>query len=232
MIPLRDYNPSRHTPWMTYLILAANVGVFLFQMQVRLLGGDHAYAALVARLGLVPAFLTSPGLWQQMPLPAPLTVFTSMFVHGDPFHLLGNMLYLWVFADNVEDAMGPLRFALFYLLCGLAAAGTQVLVMPDSTVPMIGASGAIAGVLGAYLVLYPSAQVLTLVFLLFFVRIMYLPAVILLGFWFLLQVLSAGGGAAAGVAWFAHIGGFVAGFLLVNAFAVRVKRRMVVIDPY
>ena len=232
MIPLRDHNPSRHTPWVTYLILGANVAMFAYQMQVRALAGDGAYAALVGRLGVVPAYLTTPALWERMAVPAPLTLLTSMFLHGDPLHLIGNMLYLWVFADNVEDAMGPLRFAVFYLLCGLAAAGTQIAMMPDSTVPMIGASGAIAGVLGAYLVLYPSAQVLTLVFLLFFVRLIYLPAVLLLGFWFLLQLLSAGGGAGAGVAWFAHIGGFLAGFLLVNAFAVRVKRRMVVIDPY
>lgn len=224
MIPLRDENPSRTTPWVTYAILAANIAVFLYQIQVRLTGGDEAYVQLVYRLGLVPEQLTSPSLWSAMPIPAPLTVLTSMFVHGDLFHIAGNMLYLWVFADNVEDAMGHVRFTLFYLLSGVAAAGLQVALMPGSDIPMVGASGAIAGVLGAYLILYPGAQVLTLVFLFIFIRIMYLPAVILLGLWFVIQVLSAGGGDGAGVAWFAHIGGFVGGVLMVPVFAVRARK--------
>ena len=160
-------------------------------------------------------------------MPAPLTLFTSMFVHGDLFHLAGNMLYLWVFGDNVEDMMGPFRFLAFYVLCGLGAAATQVALMPGSEVPMVGASGAIAGVLGAYALLFPGAQVLTLVFLLIFIRIMYLPAFVLLGIWFLIQVLSAGGGSEAGVAWWAHIGGFVAGALLLRTFAVRRPHRVI-----
>lgn len=232
MIPLRDLNPSRSTPWVTYTILGANIAVFLYQIQVQVTGGPEAYIQLVTRLGLVPAFIMSPEVWSSMPIPAPLTVFTSMFVHGDLFHLGGNMLYLWVFADNVEDAMGPGRFALFYMLSGLGAASLQVALMPGSEIPMVGASGAIAGVLGAYMMLYPGAQVLTLVFLVIFIRVMYLPAVLLLGFWFLIQVLSAGSGGQAGVAWFAHIGGFVVGAVLVGAFAVRLGGTVQAIDRY
>ena len=227
MIPLRDENPSRHTPWMMWLLLAANLVMFGYQIAVRAAGGDDAYVELFFRLGLIPEALTSPGAWASMSVPAPLTLLSSMFVHGDFFHLGGNMLYLWIFGDNVEDAMGPFRFLAFYLLCGLGAAATQVALMPGSDVPMVGASGAIAGVLAAYALLYPGAQVLTLVFLLIFIRIMYLPAVVLLGIWFLMQVLSAGSGGGAGVAWWAHIGGFVVGLLLVRGFAVRLAPRTV-----
>ncbi len=219
MFPLRDLNPSRTTPWVTYAVLAINVAVFLHQIQVRIGGGDAAYVGFVTALGLVPELLLSPTTWDQMPVPAPLTLLTSMFVHGGLLHLAGNMLYLWVFADNVEDAMGSARFAIFYVLCGLGAAASQVALMPDSSVPMVGASGAIAGVLGAYLILYPRAQVLTLIFLIFIVRLVYLPAAVLLGIWFLIQVISASRSAGAGVAWFAHIGGFLVGALLVRAFA-------------
>ena len=216
MIPLRDENPSRNRPWMMWLLLAGNLAMFAYQIQVRASGGDEAYVALFFRLGLIPEALTSPGAWVNMSVPAPLTLF----------HLAGNMLYLWIFGDNVEDVMGPLRFLIFYLLCGLGAAATQVALMPGSDVPMVGASGAIAGVLGAYALLYPRAQVLTLVFLLIFIRVMYLPAVVLLGIWFLMQSLSAGGG-GAGVAWWAHIGGFVVGALLVRAFAVNLTPRTI-----
>ena len=160
-----------------------------------------------------------------MPIPAPLTLLTSMFVHGDLFHLGGNMLYLWVFADNVEDRLGSVRFLAFYLLCGLSAAGAQVALMPESTIPMVGASGAIAGVLGAYMLLYPTARVLTLVVLVIFIRIMYLPSVLLLGIWFLIQLWSAGSGGTVGVAWYAHVGGFVAGLVLVGVFAKRMRHR-------
>lgn len=227
MIPLRDENPSRHTPWMMWLLLAGNLAMFVYQIQIRAAGGDDAYVELFFRLGLIPEALTSPGVWTSMPVPAPLTLFSSMFVHGDFFHLAGNMLYLWIFGDNVEDVMGPFRFLAFYLLCGLGAAATQVAIMPASDVPMVGASGAIAGILGAYALLYPRARVLTLVFLLIFVRIMYLPAVVLLGIWFLMQLLSAGSSAGAGVAWWAHIGGFVVGVVLVRALAARLPTRTI-----
>jgi membrane associated rhomboid family serine protease len=212
---------------MMWLLLAGNLAMFVYQIQIRAAGGDDAYVELFFRLGLIPEALTSPGVWTSMPVPAPLTLFGSMFVHGDFFHLAGNMLYLWIFGDNVEDVMGPFRFLAFYLLCGLGAAATQVAIMPASDVPMVGASGAIAGILGAYALLYPRARVLTLVFLLIFVRIMYLPAVVLLGIWFLMQLLSAGSSAGAGVAWWAHIGGFVVGVVLVRALAARLPTRTI-----
>ena len=227
MIPLRDYNPSRTTPWVTYLLVGLNLAVFAFQIRLQLVGGEQAYAGFVYQTGLVPRYLLSPAVWSQMPLPAPLTIFTSMFVHAGVLHLGGNLLYLWIFGDNVEDAMGHFRFLFFYVLCGCGAAMSQVVLMPSSTIPMVGASGAIAGVLGAYLILYPGAQVLTLVFLFVFVRVMYLPAIVLLGIWFAIQIISATGGTGAGVAWFAHIGGFVVGVLAVSVLAVRYRGRMV-----
>ncbi|MFQ5743223.1 MAG: rhomboid family intramembrane serine protease [Acidobacteriota bacterium] len=223
MIPLRDENPTRTTPWVNYLLVAINVVVFIYQMELSLQGGSQAYVGFVQSLALRADHLLSPSLWFQTAVPAPLTLFTAIFVHADLWHLLGNMLYLWIFGDNVEDAMGHIPYALFYLICGLGAALAQVAVSPGSATPMIGASGAIAGILGAYLVLHPGARVLTLVFLVFFVRIMYLPAIILLGIWFLMQLVSAASG-GAGVAWYAHIGGFVVGILLVGGFVTRSRR--------
>jgi membrane associated rhomboid family serine protease len=217
LIPLRDENPTQTTPWVTRLLVSVNVAVFVYQTTLLLGHNEQVYLGFVQQLALRPDYLLSPTVWRSMPIPAPLTIFTSMFVHGGLWHLLGNMLYLWIFGDNVEDSMGHLRFLVFYLVCGLAAALTQVLLSLGSTTPMVGASGAVAGVLGAYLVLHPRAQVLTLVFLLIFFRIMYLPAIVLLGIWFALQILSAVGG-GPGVAWYAHIGGFVAGIVLVGAF--------------
>jgi len=158
-----------------------------------------------------------------IPVPLWLTLFSAMFLHGSILHVLGNMLYLWIFGDNVEDAMGPVRFLIFYLLCGTVAAFAQIAIAPGSSVPTIGASGAIAGVLGAYFVLYPYAKVLTIIPIFFFLRLIAIPAVFLIGFWFVLQVISGAGsfGASGGVAWFAHIGGFVAGLLLVGLFRRR-----------
>jgi membrane associated rhomboid family serine protease len=232
VITLRDENPNLTTPWVTRALVAINVAVFVYQTTLMVGRGDQVYVDFVQALALRPDFLLSPTAWLSMPVPAPLTIFTSMFVHAGLWHLLGNMIYLWIFGDNVEDAMGHLRFLLFYLLCGLAAALTQVMLSLGSNTPMVGASGAIAGVLGAYLILHPGAKVLTLVFLFIFIRIMYLPAIVLLGLWFALQVISAVGG-GAGVAWYAHIGGFVAGIILVGAFVTGGKpprRRMSVID--
>jgi membrane associated rhomboid family serine protease len=160
-----------------------------------------------------------------------LTIFTAMFMHGGFLHIIGNMLFLWIFGNNVEDSMGPLRFLVFYLLGGIAAAALQVAVSPDSTAPLIGASGAIAGVLGGYILLYPRARVLTLVFIIFFVTVLYLPAAVVLGLWFLQQIYfgAAGlsdptGGAGGGVAYFAHIGGFAFGLIFIKLFAKRVKQ--------
>jgi membrane associated rhomboid family serine protease len=173
---------------------------------------------LVAKYGLIPGeLLGGRDLPPTIAIPLWLTLLTSMFLHGSILHVVGNMLYLWVFGDNVEDAMGPVRFLLFYILCGAAAGLAQVGAGPASPVPTIGASGAIAGVLAAYLVLYPRARILTLIPIFFFVRLIAIPAALLLGFWFFLQIFSGVGalGSSTGVAWFAHIGGFVAGLLLV-----------------
>ena len=217
MIPLRDENPTRTNPWVTQLLVVSNIAVFAYEFLLGMRGGNEALVAFIQSFGLRPDYLLSPTAWGETPVAVPLTMFTSMFVHAGLLHLIGNMLYLWIFGDNVEDAMGHARFLLFYLLCGLGAAVAQVVVSPGSSIPMVGASGAIAGVLGAYVILYPNARVLTLVFLIVFIRVMYLPAIVLLGIWFLLQILSAvsGGG---GVAWYAHIGGFVVGVLLVGSF--------------
>lgn len=173
--------------------------------------------------GVVPLELT-----QQFSVYEVLTLFTSIFLHGGFMHILGNMLYLWIFGNNVEDVMGRWQFVLFYLFCGVLAGLAQVLAGPGVEIPSIGASGAIAGVLGAYVILYPRARVATLVFLGFFARVVYLPALLVLVFWFLLQllngVLAVATFQSSGVAWFAHIGGFVAGLALVWLFAPRRKR--------
>jgi len=158
-----------------------------------------------------------------IPIPLWLTLLTSIFMHGSIMHVLGNMLYLWIFGDNVEDAMGSARFLVFYLLCGAVATFAQIAIGPGSSIPVVGASGAIAGVLAAYFMLYPYARVMTIIPIFFFIRLVALPAVILLGFWFILQVISGAGalGSSGGVAWFAHIGGFIAGLILVFPFRRR-----------
>lgn len=221
MIPLRDTIVGRTTPVVSYTFIGANVLVFLFQMSL----GQEGFEAIVYGLGVIPAALLGdaslpPELYL---VPPTATVFTSMFLHGGLLHLAGNMLYLWIFADNVEDAMGHVRFVIFYLLCGIGAALAQALPNPDSTIPMIGASGAISGVLGAYLLLYPRAQVLVLIPLGLFSQIVHLPAMFVLGLWFVLQLVSSafaptdGGGVAFG----AHIGGFVVGMVLIPLFKHR-----------
>jgi len=216
VIPLRDDNPGRTTPVVTVGLMAANILVFLYQLSL----GQEQMQELVFRLGLIPVEVTTAA--HAIPdLPVALTFFTSMFLHGDIMHLAGNMLFLWVFGNNVEDETGHVLFLVFYLACGLAAASLQVAMLPDSSIPMIGASGAIAGVLGAYLVLYPHARVLTLVPIFFFLRLMYLPAIVVLGIWFLYQLLlsaTMGSVPGGGVAFFAHIGGFVTGMALIILF--------------
>jgi membrane associated rhomboid family serine protease len=223
MIPLRDDNPTTLTPWLTISFIIACVLVFLWQVSL----GARGFEAAVFRLGVVPASLLGLKPLAQEPslVPPGLTLLTSMFLHGGWMHLIGNMLYLWIFGNNVEDAMGHVRFVLFYLLCGIVAALAQALPHPDSTIPMIGASGAISGVLGAYLLLYPRARVLVLVPLGFYTRLVHLPAMLVLGFWFVLQIINSAllTQAGGGVAWGAHIGGFVAGMALIPLF----KRRNV-----
>ena len=221
MIPLRDNIPSRITPVVTVAAILACTIIFLWQLSL----GERGFQAAVYSLGVVPATLLRdarlpPDLYL---IPPVATVFTSMFLHGGWLHLIGNMLFLWIFGDNVEDAMGHFRFVVFYLVCGVAAALAQSLPNPDSTVPMIGASGAISGVLGAYLLLYPRAQVLVLIPLGLFTQLVHLPAILVLGLWFAIQLVSSllAAPGAGGVAFGAHVGGFVAGMILVPLF----KRR-------
>ena len=218
MIPLRDENPTRSAPYVVWALVIINIIVFVYT--AALAQGPHSPAAAFQ---LVPAELTTG---RDIPPTGPispwLTIFTSMFMHANLLHIGGNMLYLWIFGNNIEDALGHLRFLIFYLICGLAAALLQVALSPYSTIPMLGASGAIAGVLGAYLVLFPRARVVTLV-IFFFVQVVYLPASVVLGLWFALQlinglVFASGMTPGGGVAYGAHIGGFIAGMAMVYLF--------------
>jgi membrane associated rhomboid family serine protease len=203
-------------------LIAANVLVFLYQVSL----GPRSSQLFVYQYGAIPAVIAGG---QRLPaniatIPPMLSVFTSMFLHGGWMHLIGNMWFLWIFGNNIEEAMGSLRFLLFYVVCGLLASWSHIASNTNSILPSIGASGAIAGVLGAYIMLYPRARVWTLIFLGFFIRLMYIPAGIILGYWFLIQVLSgsmAGRQDAGGVAFWAHIGGFISGILLVGLFKKR-----------
>lgn len=219
MIPLRDDNPSSSRPITTYLIVAICTLVFLFMLT---LGSGSRAEAFIFTWGATPAAIA--GRSGGSPLAAYTTIVTSMFMHGGWFHLIGNMLYLWIFGDNVEDLMGHVGFGAFYLIAGVAATLTHVFLNAGSTVPLVGASGAIAGVLGAYLVLFPRARILSLVPFGFFSRLVEVPALFFLPIWFLLQFLQGVAdiaGTGGGVAWWAHIGGFVAGIVLVPIFARR-----------
>jgi membrane associated rhomboid family serine protease len=217
MIPLRDIIPSRTTPYVTISLISLNVLVFVYELSI-----GRAVDAFTLYFGLVPAAFS----W--------VTVFTSMFLHGGILHVAGNMLYLWIFGDNVEDRMGHGRFLVFYLLCGVAAALAQTITAPDSVVPMVGASGAIAGVMGAYFVLYPKSRIVTLIPLFFFFQVIEVPAILFLGIWFLMQFVSGvgsivtttGGGPAGGVAFWAHVAGFVAGISGVIVFRRPERQRV------
>jgi membrane associated rhomboid family serine protease len=241
MFPIRDDNPHFLTPAVTVGIIAANAAVWVL---VQGLGTEPLLPSSVCELGLVPGDLLGRlPVGVQVPLGPRYacvvqagsswhTLFTSMFLHGGWMHLIGNMWFLWIFGNNVEDSMGHVRFVIFYLLCGLAAAAFQVVSQPSSGVPMVGASGAIGGVMGAYIVLYPRVRVHMLVFLGFYVTRIVVPAVFMLGYWFLLQLLGgavAQGRAGGGVAFWAHVGGFLAGALLVVPFR---NRALVARHPY
>ena len=208
MIPIRDVIPSRTIPVVTIAIIALNTFAFLYQLAL-----GPSVEQFVLYWGLVPAAFS----W--------LTVVTSMFLHGGFLHFGGNMLYLWIFGDNVEDRMGHGRFVVFYLLCGATAALTQTVTDPESVIPMVGASGAIAGVMGAYFVLYPQSRILTLVPIFFFIQLIEVPAIFFLGLWFLIQFLSGVGSVATaagqpggGIAFWAHIAGFATGIATVALF--------------
>ena len=205
MFPLKDTQPSYSRPVATITLIAINVMVFLFEASL----GPYSRNALIEYYGLVP---------DQVRLSS---ILTSMFLHGGWLHVLGNMWFLWIFGDNIEDLLGHAKFLVFYLLCGIVAALGQVIANPNSTVPMVGASGAIAGVMGAYLIKFPRARILTLVFFLF-ITIIEIPAPLMLAYWFVIQLFSGFGSIArthlseGGTAFFAHIAGFVAGILLVK----------------
>ncbi len=219
MLPLSDSNRAYTTPVITWLLIAACVAVFVYQFSL-LQNDPGAGQAFIDAYGMRPALLFGYMTADYAPVPAWATVITSMFLHGGILHLAGNMLYLWIFGDNVEDAMGGFKYVIFYLLCGVAAAMTQAYVQPDSDIPMVGASGAISGVLGAYLFMYPRHNVNTLIFLGFFITVIRVPALIVLGFWFALQLASAWFAPTdePGVAFWAHVGGFVAGVVLHRLF--------------
>ncbi|MBS4027144.1 MAG: rhomboid family intramembrane serine protease [Ignavibacteriales bacterium] len=215
MIPLRDTNPSNTFPIVNYSIIAVNVVVFFYELS---LGAELGQMFLL--LGVVPQKFSADIQTLNIDLGTIQPFFTSMFLHGGWMHLIGNMLFLYVFGDNIEDKFGKGKYILFYFFCGFAAALTQVYINPESHIPMIGASGAIAGVLGAYVVMFPKARVFAVVPMIIFYRAMELPAFLFLGFWFLMQVISGMlslgiGGDAGGVAFWAHIGGFVCGVALV-----------------
>src|SRR3990167_4441506 len=220
MIPLKDDNPTRSFPFVTIIIITVNTFIYVYQLAL----GPRAEELFVLRAGAIPYEITHfLDIYPKAILQPPLTLFTAMFVHGGLLHVGGNMLYLWIFGDNIEDRLGHFRFIIFYILTGLIASLAHIIMMPDSKIPMIGASGAIAGILGAYFLLYPRAHVRTLVFFFFFVDIVKIPALIFLGLWFAFQLLSSGAG--SGIAWYAHIGGFIGGVALIKLFEIKKRRR-------
>jgi membrane associated rhomboid family serine protease len=226
MIPLRDTNRSGTVPVVTIVFIILNGVVFLYELSLGMQLTRFFYV-----FGVVPSFYFSSQYWQTAGLLIGiLPLFTSMFLHGGWLHFLFNMLYLWVFGDNVEDRLGHWRFFFFYFICGFAAALLHIVTNPSSKLPTIGASGSIAGVLGAYLVLFPGARVLTLVPIVFFFQLIELPAILFLGFWFVMQFLSGAmsltSGDVGGTAWWAHIGGFFAGVLLIWRYRNRARRRV------
>ena len=223
MIPLKDDNPTSNKPVITYFLIISCVLIFLIQLSSQ----SYKTGQLFYSYGLIPSVLMGHN---QLPMdlyavPGFVTIFTSMFMHGGFMHLIGNMLYMWIFADNIEDNLGPSKFLTFYLLAGVGAAMTQVLMDTYSQVPMVGASGAIGGVLGAYLINHPNARVLVLIPFGFFSQLIKIRALYVLGFWFILQFISSGGG----VAYAAHIGGFVSGMILILFFNKKRKRKTKVI---
>ena len=217
MIPLKDDNPTRIFPIVTIGIIAANILVFTYQLSL-----GAGYEKFIFTYGAFPYEIThSVDIGPPVQMPVFFTVYSSMFMHGGFMHIIGNMLYLWIFGNNIEDSMGHIRFIFFYLICGTVASLTHIFLAPNSKIPMVGASGAVSGILGAYLLLFPHARILTLVTFGFFIKMIKIPAMVVLGFWIVLQFLNstvASGSEGGGVAWFAHIGGFFAGLILINFF--------------
>jgi membrane associated rhomboid family serine protease len=222
MIPLRDHNPSSRIAFVNLTIIAVNLAVFVYQFFVMPQGPAH----LINTFGAIPKELFSrTDIGAPTPVAAPLTLLSSMFIHAGWLHLFGNMLYLWIFGDNVEDRLGHGRYLIFYGVSGILAGVVHAFIFAESSIPCVGASGAVSGVLAAYLIFYPRAAVSTLFVVFFFIRIVRVPAVLMLGMWIVLQVasgLTELSDHTGGVAWFAHIGGFAAGLVL--AFVLRPKR--------
>jgi membrane associated rhomboid family serine protease len=218
MLPLKDDIPSSRPPVVTVALISANCLIYFYLWSL----GEAGYEKVLFKWGAIPFEVTHGiELTPEIAFPIPLTLFTSMFLHGGFLHLAGNMLYLWIFGDNVEDRLGHAKFLVFYILSGLAASLLYILTSPQSQIPMVGASGAIAGVLGAYMITFPKARILTLIFFGFFIRVVPIPALFVLGFWFLFQLLYALpsiGSTSGGVAFFAHVGGFLAGIVLFKFF--------------
>ena len=224
MIPFRDNIPSRTVPIINIIIIVLNVLVFIFELTL----SPRELDRLIAALGVVPAYVYA---WPRLHDPVAALVvpfFSSMFLHGGWLHLIGNMWYLWIFGDNVEDRLGHVRYLIFYLLCGIGAGLVQTVFSGPSRVPSIGASGAIAGVLGAYVISYPWAKVLTLVPIFIFIQVIEIPAILVLGFWFIMQFFYGTASLAVsssantgGVAWWAHVGGFIIGIVLIGIMARR-----------
>ncbi|MCX8030725.1 MAG: rhomboid family intramembrane serine protease [Thermodesulfovibrionales bacterium] len=214
MIPFKDDNPTETFPIITILIIVLNSVIFIWQITSPLGIEKTAYY-----FGAIPHNLLLANVIVQ-PISPTVSIFTSMFLHGGFLHLIGNMLYLWIFGNNIEDALGHIRFLIFYLFSGVVAVYSHAITDPSSFIPMIGASGAVSGILGAYLLLYPKAKVYTIFFFGFFWQIVRLPAIVVIGFWAIIQIfsgmLSYGIGQQGGVAWFAHIGGFLIGLLTIK----------------
>ncbi len=221
MIPYKDDNPTTLFPFVTIGIIVLNVLVFLWEVF-----SPEGMDTIVYSFGAIPENLLT--LKTRQPIPPAATLFTAMFMHAGFLHIGGNMLYLWIFGNNIEDQLGHMRFLVFYLIGGVIAAYAHSITSPGSTIPMVGASGAVSAVLGAYLLLFPKARVYTIVFLGFFYQILKVPALIVIGFWAIIQlasgVLSKGVVGSGGVAWFAHIGGFLFGLIFIKIFLF--KRRL------
>lgn len=217
-IPLKDESPARRLPIVTILLIAINALVYFYSMTK----GIQGFQAFIFQFGLIPVEITHfAEITPHIPAPVFLTPLTSMFMHGGFMHLAGNMLFLWVFGNNVEDHLGPVKFIIFYLAAGLIGDFLFIAFSPNSDVPLVGASGAIAGIMGAYFVLYPRARILTLVFLFYFIRVIRVPAALVLGFWIFYQILMSAlsSDVGGGVAWLAHVGGFGFGWLWFRIFS-------------
>jgi membrane associated rhomboid family serine protease len=222
LIPYKDDNPTHTFPFVTISIITLNISILLYQF-----ASPSSLENSVYSYGAIPQYIMN--FERVQPIHPALTIFSAMFMHGGPFHLAGNMLYLWIFGNNIEDTLGHVRFIIFYLFCGVISTYTHTITEPHSLIPMVGASGAISGILGAYLLLFPKAGVYTVIFFGFLVQIVKIPALIVIGFWAIIQLIngliSTGLVGEGGVAWFAHIGGFLTGLLTIRLWQRRRSRR-------